>query len=461
MTAAPAALPPGPTSPAIVQLAAWLRDPLGFLDTMHARYGPIFTMRQPAAPLVVVSGAEATETLFTDRRFALPGDTELRSLLGERAVLLLSGREHKERRRILMPPFAGGALLAWARAIQEMTAQCMANASAPGGAINVRNLMQEITLNVMLQIVFGAHAGERRQKLRRDVTDRMAFSSRPAALLALWIGALQTRAWPAWRRTLDSQAACDEAFFTEIEAARNTPGGEPTILSILLEATDEERRPLPDADVRDELMTMMVAGHENTATALAWALYWVNRYPEVASRLRLEIDGLGDDPDPVEVARLPYLEAVCCETLRIYPPVMMTLCRVPEEPVEIGGHVLPPKVMVRSSIYLTHRDPDVFPDPARFDPDRFLDPPKQKFAFQPFGGGGRRCIGARFAMFEMKIILAELVRGWDVALPAKPLRAVRRTGLLAPETDFSVRVRERSRRSGSNQRRDEQPQCAA
>ena len=457
MTATIAPLPPGPTSPAFFQVASWLRDPLGFLDRVRERYGPVFTMQQPDGPLVIVSGAAATETLFTDRRFALPGEHELRLLLGERAVLLLTGREHKERRRILMPPFASGALHAWARAIQTMTVQCMAEAAHASGPINVRDLMQEITLNVMLQIVFGTHEGERRQKLRRDVSDRMLLSARPGAVLALWATGLQTRKWPAWRRTLDSQAACDEAFFAEIAAARAAPDDAPTIMRILLDATDEDGQPLPDIDIRDELMTMMVAGHENTATALCWALYWVHRHPEIAARIRDEIATLGPNPDPLEIARLPYLEAVCNETLRIYPPVMMTLCRVPEEPIEIGGHIIPAGVTVRSSIYLTHRDPEYFPDPARFDPDRFLTGTRPKFAFEPFGGGGRKCVGAGFALFEMKIILAELVRGWDVTLPAKPLRAVRRTGLLAPDIGFAVRVSPRTQTASGT----EASPCAA
>ncbi|PVX29035.1 cytochrome P450 [Sphingomonas pokkalii] len=455
----PSALPPGPRGPMAVQIAQWLRDPLGYLDRAYAQFGPIFTMPQPGTPLVLISGAGPTETLFTDRRLALPGESELRPLLGDRAVLLLSGREHRDRRRILMPPFAGGTMLAWGNAIQAMTRDCMAARERAGGGTNVRDLMQEITLNVMLQIVFGDHEGPRRQKLRRDVTDRMLFSSTVGAVLALWLPILQTRRWPAWRRTLDAQTACDQAFFAEIAADRAAPGNAPTVLRILLEATDETGAPLPDSDIRDELMTMMVAGHENTATALSWAIYWVNRYPAVLARLRDELEALGEDADPIAVAKLPYLEAVCNETLRIFPPVMMTLGRIAEEAMEIGGHPIPAGTFLRSSIYLTHQDPAVFPDPKRFDPDRFLGASFHKFALQPFGGGGRKCIGAGFALFEMKLILAEMVRHWDVRLSDRPLRAVRRTGLLAPDTSFTIHPTPRPARPPAPVR-ETQP-CAA
>ena len=441
-------LPPGPSLPGPVQTAWWLRDPLGFLDRAYERHGPIFTLRQPGRPLVVVSGAEANRILFTDKRLALPGEEELKTLLGDRNVLLLSGGEHRERRRILMPWFTGTMLSDWADAISRMTQVCMTKAVGEAGdrPINVRDLMQEITLNVMLQITFGSHAGDERQRLRQEVSNRMLFSSKPGALLALWLPVLQTRSWPPWRRALEAQAGCDRAFFAEIAAARARQGSEHTILNVLLNATTEDGVPLPDGDIRDELMTLMVAGHENTATALCWALYWVNRDPARLSRVQEEIASLGPDPDPIAITKLPFLDAVCQETLRLYPPVMMTLMRVPQEPIPIGGHLIPAGAVVRSSIYLTHRDPDVFPDPERFLPERFLGEgaPDNKFAFMPFGGGGRRCLGANFAVFELKIILAEIVRGWSVALPAKPVRPVRRTGLLAPDTSFAVRASERA-----------------
>jgi cytochrome P450 len=441
-------LPPGPALPGPVQIGWWLRDPLGFLDWAYRRHGPIFTLRQPGQPLVLVSGAEANRVLFTDKRLALPGEEELKTLLGDRNVLLLSGAEHRERRRILMPWFTGAMLSDWADAIGEMTRICMAAAVETAGAraMNVRDLMQEITLNVMLQITFGSHGGETRQRLRRDVSDRMLFSSRPGAVLALWLRPLQRRAWGPWRRALDAQASCDRAFFAEIAAAQARQGSEHTILNVLVHATTEDGAPLPDADIRDELMTLMVAGHENTATALCWALYWVNRDPALRARLEAEIAALGPDPDPIVLTKLPFLDAVCQETLRLYPPVMMTLTRVPQEPIPIGGHVIPAGAAIRSSIYLTHRDPAVYPDPERFLPERFLGEkaPDNKFAFMPFGGGGRRCLGANFAVFELKIILAEIIRGWSVTLPDAPVLPVRRTGLLAPDTRFAVRASART-----------------
>ncbi len=450
------ALPAGPGAPGIILLMRWLRDPLRFLDHCAQRFGGTFTLPFLPGPTVIVSGAAANEALFTDRRLSLPGEEELKTLLGERNTLLLSGREHKERRRILMPWFTGTTLADWGEDIRSMTRACLNRIVADAGKdpVNVRDLMQEITLNVMLQIVFGNHEGPRRQKLRRDVTERMLSVTRPGFVAALWQPLLQKPWWRPWTRSLKAQQACDEAFYAEMAEARANPSQARTLLNILINATTLEGDPLPDIDIRDELMTLMVAGHENTATALSWAVYWINRDPALLGELLAELDSLPADADAMSISRLPLLEAVCHETMRLYPPVMMTLLRVAEEPVEIGGHLLPVGTPIRSSIYLTHRDPVLYADPETFRPSRFLGKDLGKFSYMPFGGGGRRCLGASFAVFEMKLIIAEILRGWSLRLPDMRVRPVRRTGLLAPDTRFSVRIRERrtpdlrSRRDG-------------
>lgn len=439
------ALPTGPSAPRLIQLLRWLRDPLGFLDQCAQRFGGIFTLPFLPGPTVIVSGGTANEVLFTDRRLSLPGEEELKTLLGERNTLLLSGREHKERRRILMPWFTGTTLADWGEDIRAMTRECLNRTVADIGKnpINVRDLMQEITLNVMLQIVFGSHEGPRRQKLRRDVTERMLSVTRPGFIAALWTPMLQKPWWGPWTRSVKAQQACDEAFYAEIANARANPTQGRTLLNILINATSLEGDPLPDRDIRDELMTLMVAGHENTATALSWAAYWIHRNPSLLGELLAELDSLPADADAIAISRLPMLEAVCHETMRLYPPVMMTLLRVAEEPIEMGDHLLPVGTPIRSSIYLTHRDPSIYADPDTFRPSRFIGKDYGKFSYMPFGGGGRRCLGASFAVFEMKLIIAEMLRGWSVRLPDRRVRPVRRTGLLAPDTRFSVRLRER------------------
>ena len=438
-------LPDGPRTLAILQFSKWLRDPLGFMSEAHRQFGDIFTMRLPGiGPMVIVSDPQAIKQLFTQPEIASPGDEELKVLLGENSVLLLSGAAHKERRRLLMPPFNGSRMTIWGQAILDMTTEAARN-FMDGERINVRDVMQEITLNVMLQIVFGTHDSGRRQQLRRDVGDRMLLASKMSAVLPLWLPFLRPIS-KGWKESQRAEEACDRAFYAEITECRtrNDPE-EPTVLAMLCQATDEAGRKLTDVEIRDELMTLMVAGHENTATALSWLVYWLGRDLAMLKRVREELASLGDAPDPMALAKLPYLDALCHETLRYYPPVMLTMRRIVKDPVEIGGHSLEPGTKIWGSVYLAHRRAEVYSDPDAFRPDRFMDKKFSQTEFIPFGGGHRRCIGMAFALFEMKLILAGLLSACDLELlDDKPLLPKRRTGLLAPDIGFEVKVRAKS-----------------
>lgn len=435
------ALPAGPSAPAFLQFTRWLRDPLGYLDRVYAEYGGMFTMRLPGVgPMVIVSHPDTIKALFVQPEIDAPGDEELKVLLGENSVLLLTGAPHKHRRRLLMPPFNGSRMTVWGNAILAMT-HSIVERWRPSSRVNVRDEMQEITLNVMLQIVFGDHASDRRQKLRQDVGDRMLYGSKLSAVLPLWMPFLRPIS-KGWQDSIAAEKACDEAFFAEIRACRERADPEDaSVLAMLCQATDDTGRPLEDHEIRDELMTLMVAGHENTASALSWLVYWLGTYPEIAERVKAELASLGPDPDPLTIAKLPYLEAVCNETLRYYPPVMLTMRRLIREPVEIEGVTLDPGTRIWGSIYLAHRRPEVYPEPTRFNPDRFLEWKPSLFEFIPFGGGHRRCIGMAFAIFEMKLIIAAILQGSQLSLiDGQEVKAKRRTGLLAPDIKFEVSV---------------------
>jgi len=184
-------------------------------------------------------------------------------------------------------------------------------------------------------------------------------------------------------------------------------------------ARDEEGAPLTDCELRDELMTLLVAGHETTATALTWALYWIHRLPEVRRKLLEEFSATAGAGDPSTIARLPYLSAVCSETLRIYPVGMLTFARVAKRSVAVGGYELPPSTLVLGSIYLAHRRPDVYPDPESFRPERFLERSFSPYEYLPFGGGARRCIGMAFAQYEMRLVLHTLLSAVSLELDGK------------------------------------------
>jgi unspecific monooxygenase len=212
----------------------------------------------------------------------------------------------------------------------------------------------------------------------------------------------------------------------------------------MMAVRDEAGEPMTDVELRDELMTLLVAGHETTATSLAWALYWIHHLPEVREKLLREIDGLGENPDPSAIFRLPYLNAVCSETLRIYPVAMLVLSRVVKSPLEIGGYQFEPGTLLIPCIYLTHHREDLYPESKQFRPERFLERQFTPYEYLPFGGGNRRCIGMAFALFEMKLVLATILSRWHMELAdSKPVLPVRKAILLGPSGGVQMVVRGR------------------
>ncbi len=200
-----------------------------------------------------------------------------------------------------------------------------------------------------------------------------------------------------------------------------------------MSARDENGEKMSDIQLHDELITLLFAGHETTATALSWALYWIHKYPEICDKLRQELDSLGESPKPMSIFKLPYLTAVCNETLRIYPVATLTVPREVKEPVELMGYQLEPGTRVYGCIYLTHQREDLYPQPKQFKPERFLERQYTPYEFLPFGGGSRRCIGEALAMFEMKLVLATIISNYQLALADnQPVKPQRRGVTLAP-----------------------------
>jgi cytochrome P450 len=240
--------------------------------------------------------------------------------------------------------------------------------------------------------------------------------------------------WSPWGRMNQQRRKIDDLIYAEIEERRLQPDASRTdILSLMMAARDENGQPMTDEELRDELMTLLFAGHESTATALAWAFYWIHHLPSVRQKLLQELDSLGENPDPMEISRLPYLSAICQETLRIYPVGTQTFARQVLTPVELMGHQLEPGTAVFASIYLTHRREDLYPEPLQFKPERFLERQFSPYEYLPFGGGSRRCIGLALAQLEMKLVLATILRDFDLVLAQKkPVQAKRRGVTLAP-----------------------------
>ena len=431
-------LPDGPKNPRFMQLFQWIADPLTYMDVCAKKYGEIFTGRwSNLKPFVIIHNSQAIEQMLNSKAFDAPGDINgiLKPLLGEQSMIASSGEKHKRDRQLLMPPFHGERMRNYGQQICDIALDVASNWSVDRPFV-ARTAMQEVTMRVILQAVFGLHEGPRLQALRPLLASVVDMTSSPLRSSMLFLPWMQQDwgSWSPWGLMKQQQRKIQELMDDEIAERRLQPEANRTdILSLMMAARDDHGQPMTDEELRDQLMTLLFAGHETTATALAWAFYWIHHLPSVRQKLLEELDSLGETPDPMEIFRLPYLSAVCQETLRIYPVGMLTFPRVVRKPVELMGHQLEPGTVVFGSIYLTHRRKDLYPEPLQFKPERFLERQFSPYEYLPFGGGSRRCIGLALAQLEMKLVLATILRNFDLVLAEKkPVQPKRRGVTLGP-----------------------------
>jgi cytochrome P450 len=441
-------LPPGPRLPAFVQALHIASRPTGFLDDCARRFGDSFVVRLPGAPPIVnFSHPEAIREIFTaDGETLCAGQANLLlgPLLGPGSLLLLDGARHLEERRLMIPPFHGERLRAYATLMSTVIDRAIA--SWPLGRPFVfHREMQNVTLEVIMRAVFGIDAGGHSLPLREKLCALVDVAANP-----LWlIPALQFNLGPLtpWARLARARREVEAILDAEFERRRATAeDSRSDVLSMLLATRHEDGRPMTDEELRDEMITLLLAGHETTATALAWTVYHVSRHPPVLAKIRAELatvvggGGLCGD----QVTRLEYLEAVVKEGLRL-TPVLPDVGRMIQRPVEIGGWRLEAGVNVAPQIYLTHRRADLWPEPHRFDPERFHGRGVSPYAFLPFGGGARRCLGMAFALYEMKVVLARVFARTELQIaPAYVARPVRRAITLAPSRGVPIVLHRRT-----------------
>jgi cytochrome P450 family 135 len=434
------ALPPGPALPRPLLLGRFILRPTSFLEDCERRYGEYFTLRlSDDRTMVITSDPEAVKTVFTgDPQQLLAGKNNeiLRPLLGDRSVLLLDGAAHMRQRRLMLPPFHGERMKAYGETMREVAERHVATWPR-GTSFPAAPSMQAITLEIILRTVFGLEDEERIERIGTPLRRLLDAAASQLRLLALQITSSQhPRPRSPWGRFNKLVDAADRVIYDELRERRAQPdgAGHSDILSMLLEARDEEGQPLTDLELRDELMTLLLAGHETTATALSWTLERLVRHPAVVQRLLAERRG-GDGSDP-------YLDATIKEALRLRP-VVTAVGRYLTAPLEIGGHLLPAGVSINPSIYLLHRRPDLYPEPEAFRPERFLDNPPGTYQWIPFGGGVRRCLGASFALFEMKVVLqAILDQVGLVPQQGSSERVTRRAITFAPNRGARIAVEE-------------------
>ncbi len=348
-----------------------------------------------------------------------PGELNglLSQVLGENSIILLAPEQHRRRRRLLTPPFHGERLKAYGRLILDLTHQTFADLNI-GDVFDAREQMQRITMRVILTAVFGLHEGDAFRSLERWLTTSLSIRSGPLGSLLLFFPLLRRDLgnWSPGGRIKTADAAVRRLLLTQIAFRRGAleqnreQKMSADILSLLLSSRDDEGQGLSDDELHDELLTLLFAGHETTATVLTWALYWIHRNPLVLERLLNELNALTDHSNPDAIARLPYLSAVINEVLRIHPVAMLTFPRRIETPITLGSHGFSSGDVVLACIQALHERSDLYPKPFEFDPDRFIRRNYSNHEFMPFGGGSRRCIGASLALYEMKLILAHLLQ---------------------------------------------------
>jgi cytochrome P450 len=446
-------LPPGPSISQTLLTLRWLRRPIQVLEEYSARYGDAFTLSMVRdSPFVVFTSPAAVKDIFTgdpDTLHAGEANILLKSVLGENSLLLLDGDRHLRERRLMLPPFHGERMRSYGALMRDATERAMARWPV-GKPFPIHHETQAITLEVILRAVFGLEEESRLERMRRALVKWTTLGTSRAGTAILltvppqhaprlrqiahaeWkIGGLRVpvgRLAP-WSPLTRAQDHVGELLREEIVERRRTgTAGREDILSMLLESRDEHGNPMTDDQLHDEMLTLLVAGHETTATGLAWTVHELLQHPDWMAKVKVEL-AAGNDA---------LLDAAIKETLRLRPVVPL-VGRKLTRPEKIGGTELPKGAVALASIYLAHRRAETWPDPLRFDPTRFLDKKIDPYVYFPFGGGTRRCLGMAFANYEMKVVLATILSKVTLKeAPGSKVKLVRRGITLAPSGGMPV-----------------------
>jgi cytochrome P450 len=440
---------PQPKGISIIQVLNWIFRPMPYMVECAKNYGDVFALKLQGnlPPMLFVHSPEAMQQVLSNdqKELEAPGDLNsiFQYLLGKNSVISLSGKAHQRQRQLIMPPFHGERMRTYAELIENTTTKVF-NQQPKNQSFNIRNITQDITLQVMMEAVFGIYEGERAEKLKHLLCAILEQGSTPWRVIFLYFPKLKETFGISeiWKRQMKKQQQADQLIYQEIQERRENFDPDRTdILNLLMSAQDENGQPMNDGELRDELMTLLVAGHETTATAISWAFYWIHKLPEVKEKLLAELDSLGENYDSNTVFKLPYLTAVCNETLRICPVGMLTFPRRVKTPISLCGYQLEPGTIVMGSIYLAHHREDTYPEHEKFQPERFLQRQFSPYEFLPFGGGARRCIGSAFAQMEMKLILAKVLKTWSMKLvDTHEIKPQRRGLVTGPSSPINLEI---------------------
>lgn len=451
-------LPPGSPQSVVVQHYRYSIEPQVMLRELHQKLGDVFTVRVLShAPVVVMADPEHVREVFSsspDDLHAGESSRLLESVVGKNSVLLLDGARHLRERRLLLPPFHGERMWAYGEVMRQASEKVV-DSWPLDTPFAIQPHMGEITLDVILRTVFGVDDAARLSDLRRLIVALTGNAQSPAlfaAMLALPGDRLRRfltfgmeEGAPSWKRAIakllpmriaaQARLAIDAILLSEIRHRReHGTAGRSDVLSLLVDARHEDGSPMSDQELQDEMITLLLAGHETSAVTLAWVVQRVLERPAVLTKLRAEVQEVtgGGPLQPKDISRLRYTEAVIREAMR-FDTLLPLVVRVLQRDMSFAGYDLPAGTLVGPSPLLVHENPRAWPEPHEFRPERFLERKVPIYEWLPFGGGHRRCLGASFALYEMTVVLATLVARSELRLAsAIPPQPTRRGVVLAP-----------------------------
>lgn len=442
-------LPDGPSmSSWEQQLHSWkfFFDPISTLEERFSQYGDIFrTNKNSTFPYIYCGHPDAVQQIINadadifDSREKHP---VIREIMGKHSMSFLDGKPHLRQRKLLMPPLHGDRMHTYGQSIHDITSEVIAQWKI-NKPFCIRKSIEEITSRVIFSVVFGLNS-QNYGRLGQLLLQFVHSFSNPLNSSFLFFDFLQKDlgAWSPWGRFIRNQQEINQLLLGEIQKAREEVTHRDDILSLLLEARDETGQTMSDEEIKDQLMLMMIAGYENVSSTLVWALYWIDIIPSVRQKLLNELGTIPISSKQTEIVNLPYLTAVCQETLRIYPIAIAAIPRQVKKPVEIMGYQLEPGTVLRVGIYHIHQREDIYPQAKQFKPERFLERKFSPSEYLPFGFGDRFCLGYAFAMFQIKIVLATIMTQCELKLvPGQRIKPVLRSFTMAPPANMQMVVK--------------------
>ncbi|MGV0107018.1 cytochrome P450 [Nostoc sp. DSM 114160] len=442
------------STPALLQTLQLIAEPTKFLENNAAKYGDIFTVKVmglKSPPIVFFSHPQAISDCFAipAQKLDFQKATHVfKPLFGENSIVFQEARSHQQQRQLLLPAFHGDNLKSYGQAICQITEEITQNWTS-GTNICIHKLMSNITLEIILQVVFGITHGARYQQLKEQLSSLLEDVTKPWYSSLFFFPSLQKDlgAWSPWGIFLKRREQIDKLIYAEISERRwqNDPA-RTDILSLLMSAYDVNGQQMTDEELRDQLVSLLLLGYETTSGVLAWIFYLIHSHPKVKHRLMQELNTLNNLTNPETIAQLPYLTAVCQETLRIHPIALICTPRMVKDRVEIMGHKFTSETVLVPCIYLAHRRAETYPESEQFRPERFLNQKFSPYEYLPFGGGYRGCIGAAFSMYELKLVTAIILSRFELSLTDKrPVHPVRRGITIVPSGGVKMVVTKKAK----------------